>query len=66
MNRRHLLALLFFLPAIASCEPKDAMTEEAKQPAPAPKVPEGAEVIILGAARVFSKYLRESLSLIHI
>jgi peptide-methionine (S)-S-oxide reductase len=49
MKRRHLLALLLFLPAIASCEPKDAMPEEAKQPAPAPKVPEGSEVITLGA-----------------
>jgi len=49
MNRRHLLALLLALPAIASCEPKDAMSDQAKQPAPAPKVPEGDEVITLGA-----------------
>ena len=49
MNRRHLLALLTFLPVLASCEPKDAMPEEAKKPAPAPKVPEGSEVITLGA-----------------
>ncbi|MCW1886464.1 peptide-methionine (S)-S-oxide reductase MsrA [Luteolibacter flavescens] len=49
MKRRRLLALLLLLPAIASCEPKKAMPEEAKQPAPAPKVPEGSEVITLGA-----------------
>jgi peptide-methionine (S)-S-oxide reductase len=49
MKRRRLLALLLFLPAIASCEPKDAMPAEAKQPAAAPKVPEGAEVLTLGA-----------------
>ena len=49
MNRRHILALLLLLPAIASCEPKDDMPAEAKQPAAAPKVPEGSEVITLGA-----------------
>lgn len=49
MNRRNLLALLLFAPTLASCEPEKAMPEEAKKPAPAPKVPEGAEVITLGA-----------------
>nr|WP_035602639.1 peptide-methionine (S)-S-oxide reductase MsrA [Haloferula sp. BvORR071] len=49
MKRRNLLALLFLLPTIASCEPEKTMSEDAKKPAPMPKVPEGAETITLGA-----------------
>jgi peptide-methionine (S)-S-oxide reductase len=49
MKRRHLLALLLAIPSLASCEPEKTMTADAKLPAPAPKVPEGAEVITLGA-----------------
>lgn len=49
MKRRHLLALLLFIPTLASCEPEKAMPADAKLPAAAPKVPEGSEVITLGA-----------------
>jgi peptide-methionine (S)-S-oxide reductase len=49
MKRRHLLALLLSIPTLASCEPEKAMPADAKLPAPAPKVPEGSEVITLGA-----------------
>lgn len=49
MKRRHLLTLLLFLPTLASCEPEKAMPADAKVPAAAPKVPEGSEVITLGA-----------------
>lgn len=49
MKRRHLFALLLFLPTLASCEPEKAMSEDAKKPAPMPKVPEGAETLTLGA-----------------
>ena len=50
MKRRFLLALLMALPLLASCEPqKTAMSPNAKDPAPAPKVPEGAETATLGA-----------------
>ena len=49
MKRRHLLALFLFIPTLASCEPEKAMPADAKLPAPAPKVPEGSEVITLGA-----------------
>jgi len=42
--------LLFLLaPALASCEPRSAMKTGANAPADKPKVPEGAEVITLGA-----------------
>ena len=42
--------LLFLLaPALASCEPNAAMNNDANSPAEKPKVPEGAEVITLGA-----------------
>lgn len=43
--------LLFFLLAttIASCEPDAAMNADQKSPAEKPKIPEGAEVITLGA-----------------
>jgi peptide-methionine (S)-S-oxide reductase len=46
MKRRLFLALLFLLPTLASCEPEKPMENE---PAPIPKVPEGSEVITLGA-----------------
>jgi peptide-methionine (S)-S-oxide reductase len=49
MKRRHLLALFLFIPTLASCEPEKAMPADAKLPAPAPKVPEGSEVLTLGA-----------------
>ncbi len=49
MNRRSLLALLLAIPTLASCEPEKAMPADAKLPAAAPKVPEGSEVITLGA-----------------
>lgn len=49
MKRRNLLALLLLLPTLASCEPEKTMSEKDKAPAPAPKVPEGAETITLGA-----------------
>lgn len=49
MKRRSLLALLFAIPSLASCEPEKAMPADAKLPAAAPKVPEGSEVITLGA-----------------
>jgi peptide-methionine (S)-S-oxide reductase len=49
MKRRHLFALLLSIPALASCEPEKAMPEDAKKPAPTPKVPEGAETLTLGA-----------------
>jgi peptide-methionine (S)-S-oxide reductase len=49
MKRRHLLALFLFIPTLASCEPEKAMPADAKLPAAAPKVPEGSEVITLGA-----------------
>jgi peptide-methionine (S)-S-oxide reductase len=50
MKRRHLLALLLAIPSLASCEPEKAMpAADAKLPAAAPKVPEGSEVITLGA-----------------
>lgn len=40
---------LFLAPALACCEPNAAMTEKDTTPAEKPKVPEGAEVITLGA-----------------
>lgn len=46
MNRRSILALLFMLPALASCEPEKPMDHTA---APMPKVPAGDEVVTLGA-----------------
>jgi len=46
MLRKLLLMLLF--PALACCEPAKDMTDQ-KLPAPKPKVPEGAEVLTLGA-----------------
>ena len=50
MTRRHLLALLLALSAPASCEPTPAAMPAAdKQPAAPPEVPEGAEVVTLGA-----------------
>ena len=49
MKRRSLLALLLAIPTLASCEPEKAMPADAKLPAAAPKVPEGSEVITLGA-----------------
>lgn len=49
MNRRLCLALLLFLPTLASCEPEKVMTATDKQPAKMPEVPAGAEVITLGA-----------------
>jgi peptide-methionine (S)-S-oxide reductase len=49
MKRRTWIALFLSLPLIASCEPEKTMTEQDKQPAAAPKVPEGAEVLTLGA-----------------
>jgi peptide-methionine (S)-S-oxide reductase len=49
MKRRHLLALFLFIPTLASCEPEKAMPADAKLPAAAPKVPEGSEVLTLGA-----------------
>ena len=49
MKRRYLLALLLSIPALASCEPEKTMPADAKLPAAAPKVPEGSEVITLGA-----------------
>jgi peptide-methionine (S)-S-oxide reductase len=49
MKRRHLLALLLSIPSLASCEPEKPMPADAKLPAAAPKVPEGSEVITLGA-----------------
>ena len=49
MKRRSLLALLLAIPTLASCEPEKAMPADAKLPATAPKVPEGSEVITLGA-----------------
>jgi peptide-methionine (S)-S-oxide reductase len=49
MKRRHLLALLLSIPTLASCEPEKPMPADAKLPAAAPKVPEGSEVITLGA-----------------
>ncbi|WP_367872889.1 peptide-methionine (S)-S-oxide reductase MsrA [Luteolibacter sp. Populi] len=49
MKRRNLLSLLLLLPTLASCEPEKAMPADAKNPAPMPKIPEGAETITLGA-----------------
>ncbi len=49
MKRRQLLTLLLALPGLACCEPEKAMPPDDKLPAPLPKVPEGAEVITLGA-----------------
>ena len=50
MKRRFFLALLMALPLLASCEPqKTAMSPNATDPAPAPKIPEGAETATLGA-----------------
>lgn len=49
MNRRHLLALLLSIPVLASCEPEKTMSADDKKLAPAPKVPEGAETLTLGA-----------------
>lgn len=49
MKRRSLLALLLSIPVLASCEPEKAMPADAKNPAPMPKIPEGDEVITLGA-----------------
>ncbi len=49
MKRRHLFALLLSIPTLASCEPEKPMPADAKLPAAAPKVPEGSEVITLGA-----------------
>lgn len=51
MTRRFILALLLLLPALASCEPEKSksMTANDKAPAAIPKVPEGAEVVTLGA-----------------
>lgn len=43
------LLLLLLAPLMASCEPSPAMNDEAQAPAEKPKVPEGAEVITLGA-----------------
>ena len=48
MNRRFALSLLLFLPTLASCEPKQAMTTDAQAPAKMPVVPEGAETATLG------------------
>ncbi len=49
MNRRICLALLLFLPTLASCEPEKTMTATDKQAAKMPEVPAGAEVLTLGA-----------------
>src|SRR5690606_4178135 len=49
MKRRQILALLLAIPSLASCDTENVMSPEAKRPAPVPQVPEGAEVITLGA-----------------
>ena len=49
MKRRLFLLLLALIPALASCEPQNTMTEEDKKPAKMPEVPAGAEVVTLGA-----------------
>jgi peptide-methionine (S)-S-oxide reductase len=43
------LLLLFLAPTLACCEPDGAMSDKETAPAEKPKVPEGAEVITLGA-----------------
>lgn len=43
------LALSLALPIIGSCEPAPENAPDAKLPAPMPEIPEGAEVITLGA-----------------
>ncbi len=48
MNPRIVLSLLLMLPTLASCEPKNAMSTDAKAPAKTPVVPEGAETATLG------------------
>lgn len=48
MKRRSMLSLLLLLPTLASCEPEKPMIKD-ETPAPMPKVPEGAEVVTLGA-----------------
>jgi peptide-methionine (S)-S-oxide reductase len=49
MNRRCLLALLLALTNLASCQSEKPMSEADHNPAPAPKVPEGAETITVAA-----------------
>jgi len=50
MKRRLVLVLLMLMPLMASCEPqKNSMSSPSKDPAPTPKIPEGAEVATLGA-----------------
>ncbi len=48
MNRRFALSLLLFLPTLASCEPKKAMSTDAQVPAKMPAVTVGAETATLG------------------
>jgi peptide-methionine (S)-S-oxide reductase len=49
MNRRPLLAFLFLMTTLASCQAdKTAMPANAKEPAAMPEIPEGAEVATLG------------------
>lgn len=47
--KKLLLALCLVFPGLASCEPEKDMEANAKKAAKAPEVPEGAEVVTLGA-----------------
>jgi peptide-methionine (S)-S-oxide reductase len=49
MTRRFILSLLLLIPTLASCEPEKTMTQQDKQSAKMPVVPDGAEVVTLGA-----------------
>jgi peptide-methionine (S)-S-oxide reductase len=49
MNRRSILALLFGIPALASCEPEKKTTMNDHAPAPMPAVPAGHETATFGA-----------------
>lgn len=48
MKRRSLLSLLLLIPTLASCEPEKPVAQD-HTPAAMPKIPEGAEVVTLGA-----------------
>jgi len=49
MTRRSILALLFSIPALASCEPEKKTTMNDHAPAPMPAVPAGHETATFGA-----------------
>jgi peptide-methionine (S)-S-oxide reductase len=49
MMKKLLLALCIAVPALASCQTETKMDENENKPAAVPEVPEGAEVVTLGA-----------------